>query len=150
MLGQPSRGLTIRKRVSPKLPIARAAMPMFSPSCGSTRTTTGPARSTPDLVLSVPDPDISLHFLTQRLKILDEASQNLTLYPPQAGRIRSPVREHFSSKITGLVMVPHFRPKPQMRFAAAACAHSDFGYGINHSKNEPESRLQRRGSYGRS
>src|SRR5216683_1859683 len=69
MLGQPSRGLTIRKRVSPKLPIARAAMPTFSPSCGSTRTTTGPAGSTPDLVLSVPDPDISLHFLIRHLKI---------------------------------------------------------------------------------
>ena len=60
--GQPSRGLTILKRVSPKLPIARAAMPMFSPSCGSTRMTTGPASATPDLVLSVPEPDIRFTF----------------------------------------------------------------------------------------
>ena len=58
MFGQPSRGLTIRKRDSAKLPIARAAMPIFSPSCGSTRITTGPAKSKPDLVLSVPEPDI--------------------------------------------------------------------------------------------
>src|SRR6185437_11557231 len=58
MLGQPSRGLTILKRDKAKLPIARAAMPIFSPSCGSTRITTGPAKSKPDLVLSVPEPDI--------------------------------------------------------------------------------------------
>src|ERR1019366_5417813 len=77
MFGQPSRGLTIRRRVSPKLPIARAAMPMFSPSCGSTRITIGPSRSMPDLVLSVPEPDISLHFLIQGLKILNQAPNNL-------------------------------------------------------------------------
>ena len=59
MFGQPSRGLTIRSRDSAKLPIARAAMPIFSPSCGSTRITTGPAKSRPALVLSVPDPDIT-------------------------------------------------------------------------------------------
>src|SRR5258708_23272851 len=55
----------MRSRESAKLPIARAAMPMFSPSCGSTRMTTGPASAAPDLVLSVPEPDISLHFLMQ-------------------------------------------------------------------------------------
>src|SRR6202521_4526271 len=76
MFGQPSRGLTMRSRVRAKLPIARAAMPMFSPSCGSTRITTGPASSTPDLVLSVPEPDISLHFLIQALKILNQAPKN--------------------------------------------------------------------------
>src|SRR5579883_44011 len=54
ILGQPSRGLTRRSRDSAKLPMARAAMPIFSPSCGSTRMITGPARSKPDLVLSVP------------------------------------------------------------------------------------------------
>jgi hypothetical protein len=31
----------------------------------------------PDLVLSVPEPDISLHFLMQRLKILNQALKNL-------------------------------------------------------------------------
>ena len=40
-LGQPSRGLTRRSSVSPKLSIARAALPIFSPSCGRTRTMTG-------------------------------------------------------------------------------------------------------------
>src|SRR5438128_10841230 len=58
MFGQPSRGLTILRRDNAKLPIARATMPIFSPSCGSTRITTGPAKSKPDLVLSVPEPDI--------------------------------------------------------------------------------------------
>src|SRR5213075_1213745 len=76
-LGQPSRGLTIRSLASAKFPIARAAMPLFSPSCGSTRITIGPARSLPDLVLSVPEPDISLHFLIQRLKILNQVPKNL-------------------------------------------------------------------------
>src|ERR1700682_5522167 len=77
MLGQPSRGLTMRSRVRPKLPIARAALPLFSPSCGSTRITTGPVKSLPDLVLSVPEPDISLHFLIQALKISNQARKNL-------------------------------------------------------------------------
>src|SRR6266851_45915 len=70
----------MRSRVSPKLPIARAAMPMFSPSCGSTRITTGPASVMPDLVLSVPEPDISLHFLIQRLKVLNQALKDLIQY----------------------------------------------------------------------
>ena len=59
MFGQPSRGLTIRSRSSAKFPMARAAMPMFSPSCGSTRMTTGPVRSGLALVLSVPDISVS-------------------------------------------------------------------------------------------
>src|SRR3981081_1075016 len=77
MFGQPSRGLTMRSRESAKLPIARAAIPMFSPSCGSTRITTGPASPHPVLVLSVPEPDISLHFLIQGLKVLNQAPKNL-------------------------------------------------------------------------
>src|SRR5262249_34120495 len=59
MFGQPSRGLTRRRRASPKFAIARAAAPMFSPSCGSTRITVGPAISVPFLVLSVPAPGIA-------------------------------------------------------------------------------------------
>ena len=39
--GQPCRGLTRRSRDRPKFAMARAAAPIFSPSCGSTRTTTG-------------------------------------------------------------------------------------------------------------
>src|SRR5690606_32696984 len=40
-LGHPSRGATSRISVNPKLSIARAALPIFSPSCGLTRTMTG-------------------------------------------------------------------------------------------------------------
>src|SRR6187455_3089999 len=40
-LGQPSRGSTRRSSVRPKLSIARAALPIFSPSCGRTRTMIG-------------------------------------------------------------------------------------------------------------
>jgi hypothetical protein len=50
---------------------------MFSPSCGSTRITTGPASVMPDLVLSVPEPDISLHFLIQGLKALNQVPKDL-------------------------------------------------------------------------
>src|ERR1700694_3613722 len=57
-LGQAPRGLTRRSRDSPKLPMARAAAPIFSPSCGSTSTITGPAASAQCLVLSVPAPGI--------------------------------------------------------------------------------------------
>jgi hypothetical protein len=42
-LGQPSRGLTRRICDSPQFSMARAAMPMFSPSCGRTRMITGAA-----------------------------------------------------------------------------------------------------------
>src|SRR5256885_5093138 len=41
-LGQPSRGLTSRNSVRPKLSIARAVLPIFCPSCGRTSTMTGP------------------------------------------------------------------------------------------------------------
>src|SRR5258707_645694 len=81
MFGQPSRGLTMRSRVRAKLPIARAAMPMFSPSWGSTRITIGPASLMPDLVLSVPEPDISLHFLIQLLKVLNQSLKRLIQRP---------------------------------------------------------------------
>jgi hypothetical protein len=41
--------------------------------------TTGPARATPDLVLSVPDPDISLHFLMQCLKMRESSSEETSI-----------------------------------------------------------------------
>jgi hypothetical protein len=41
LLGQPARGRTSRRSRSPQLSIARAAKPMFTPSCGSTRITAG-------------------------------------------------------------------------------------------------------------
>jgi hypothetical protein len=40
--GQPHCGRTKRRSVSPKFIIARAAAPMFSPSCGRTRMIAGP------------------------------------------------------------------------------------------------------------
>src|SRR5882757_7588803 len=42
-LGQPSRGLTRRRLDRPQFSMARAAMPILSPSCGRTRITTGAA-----------------------------------------------------------------------------------------------------------
>ena len=42
LLGQPSRGFTKRKSVRPQLYMARAAVPIFSQSCGSTRMIAGP------------------------------------------------------------------------------------------------------------
>ena len=41
-LGQPSRGFTSRRSARPQLSMARAAVPIFSPSCGSTRMIAGP------------------------------------------------------------------------------------------------------------
>jgi hypothetical protein len=66
----------------------------------------------PDLVLSVPEPDISFHFLIQCLKILNQAPKN----PIQCftgDPIRSPVRQHFSSNITGLATSSEFRLQPK-------------------------------------
>src|SRR5260370_40798121 len=45
-LGQPSRGRTSLSSVRPQLYMARAAAPMFSPSCGSTRMIAGPPLDT--------------------------------------------------------------------------------------------------------
>jgi hypothetical protein len=42
------------------------------------------------LVLSVPEPDISLHFLIQRLKILNQVPKKL-IQRLSAGRLRLPV-----------------------------------------------------------
>ncbi len=42
-LGHPSRGATSRRSVTPKFAMARAAVPIFSPSCGSTSTIAGGA-----------------------------------------------------------------------------------------------------------
>ncbi len=69
-LGQPSRGLTIRIRLSPKFHMARAAAPIFSPICGSTRIETrlasGPSSRHSGVILwSVPA--IAYVRLSQRL-----------------------------------------------------------------------------------
>src|SRR5882724_1027384 len=61
--GQPSRGLTSRRRASPKLAMTRAAAPIFSPSCGSTSTMIGPGVSIQFLVLSVPAPGMAALYL---------------------------------------------------------------------------------------
>src|SRR3981189_256862 len=102
MLGQPSRGLTILKRESAKFPIARAAMPIFSPSCGSTRITTGPAKSKPDLVLSVPDRDILSSLSDSATEGFDSTRQGRVIQnlmiPPL-----SQDRAEFSSQLAGLV-----------------------------------------------
>src|SRR5580704_8849433 len=77
--GQLCRGLTRRSRDRPKLAMARAAAPIFSPSCGSTRTTTGPGVSTQRLVLSVPAPGMQC---SSAGKCPEGAA------PAQAGRLR--------------------------------------------------------------
>ena len=47
--------------------MARAAAPIFSPSCGSTRIDHGPGGSAQSLVLSVPAPGIGTHFAAKRV-----------------------------------------------------------------------------------
>src|SRR5262249_15631900 len=61
-LGQPCRGLTRRSCDRPKLAMARAAAPIFSPSWGSTSTTIGPACATRVFDLSVPAPGMALSY----------------------------------------------------------------------------------------
>ena len=100
MFGQPSRGLTRRSGASAKLPMARAAMPMFSPSCGSTRITTGPSRDWPALLLSVPDISFRFHAVSQGLgKAAQELIQAASATRPSV-RLRLPVLTKFSSEIT--------------------------------------------------
>src|SRR5882672_11190619 len=120
-------------------------MPMFSPSCGSTRTTTGPARSTPDLVLSVPDPDISLHFLIRRLKIPNQVPKNLIRHP-SAGRISIACPVAFLKQNNGLVKPSRSRSKPQevvarWRLARVRLSDTVTNHNQNEPVNEPKSRL---------
>src|SRR5258708_8471778 len=74
---------------------------------------TGPARSKRDLVLSVPEPDISLHFLIQVLKTLNQTPNNLIQRLNRRPLFRWPVRRNFSSNIIGLAPFFHTRSKPQ-------------------------------------
>jgi hypothetical protein len=67
----------------------------------------------PDLVLSVPEPDISLHFLIQGLKALNQVPKDL-IQPLSGSAIRLPVWQNFSSNIISLVTFFITRPEPQM------------------------------------
>jgi hypothetical protein len=95
----------------------------------------GPARSTPDLVLSVPEPDISLHLLIQLLKILNQAPNSL-IQLLAAGPFRSPAVWHFSSKIIALAPSMNLRAKSQQRFA------SDRLYALRYGNNHNKTNLQ--------
>jgi hypothetical protein len=70
----------------------------------------------PDLVLSVPEPDIFLHFLIQRVRILNQVP-NKVLQHLIEGCLRLPVWENFSSKIIGLEMLPNVLSKSQPALA---------------------------------
>src|SRR5215510_3153668 len=82
--GQPSRGLTRRNRDRPKLAMARAVVPILSPSCGSTRITIGPP-SIQVLVLSVPAPGMQC---SSARKCPEGAA------PAQTGRLRQATALH--------------------------------------------------------
>src|SRR5882757_9576421 len=104
-------------------------MPMFSPSCGSTRMTTGPARARPALVLSVPD--ISLHFLIQRLKILNQLPKRLIqhlMQGPGTGSRPALPTGNFAKEITGLAAFANPQSESQLRKAGTApCARFTLG-----------------------
>src|SRR5215470_4165341 len=74
-----------RSRDSPKLAIARAVVPILSPSCGSTRITIGPGAATQVLVLSVPDPGMQC---SSAGKCPERAA------PAQTGRLRQAAALH--------------------------------------------------------
>src|SRR5665213_2329505 len=135
ILGQPSRGLTIRSRERAKLPIARAAMPIFSPSCGSTRITTGPVSSMPDLVLSVPEPDIaSLSDSTS--EHLESSSEEPRFKIARTWPHPSAGLKGFSSNLISLETLPDFRSKLQDAPADDGLRLPAFGYAINHKEDE--------------
>jgi hypothetical protein len=60
----------------------------------------------------VPEPDISLHFLIQLLKILNQA-QKSRIQELTSSFTGLPVRQDFSSKIIGLGTLVDTKPKPQ-------------------------------------
>src|SRR5258708_21369514 len=93
--GQPWSGLTSLRRHSPEFALARATAPIFSPSCGSTRTTIGAGVSIQRLVLSVPAP--GMH------------SSVRAVYLPPSGRERMPEIRGFRRLIWGAI-----RPAPEV------------------------------------
>src|SRR5580704_806988 len=111
-LGQPWRGLTSRSRERPKFAMARAAAPIFSPSCGSTRTTVGPGRSIQFFVLSVPAPGIIVLSLKGML-----------------GRLE-PNASHFITTLRGLISA-------NLRLASAATGA--IGRALNSRQPDPRS-----------
>src|SRR5262249_61545838 len=112
MLGQPSRGLMRRSRARPKFAITRAVAPMFSPSCGSTRTMIGPGVSIQFLVLSVPAPGMSVHQHVVGLRARPERSD-------RRGLVATP------EAVDGGVMAPQELDQllPGLRGVAAPAAH---------------------------
>jgi hypothetical protein len=65
----------------------------------------------------VPEPDISLHFLIQRLKILNQVPKKL-IQRLKAAPTGLPDGQNFSSQIMGLVAFFDSRPKPQFDFGS--------------------------------
>src|SRR4051812_2854803 len=79
-LGQPCTGATSRNRGRPKFAIARAAAPMFSPSCGATSTTTGAGVSIQRLVLSVPAPGMAALLCEERIAAPQPLGKNASRF----------------------------------------------------------------------
>src|ERR1700751_586299 len=99
--GQPSRGRTSRRSSRPQFIIARAAVPMFSPSCGSTRMIAGPPE-VHDRLRSVPA--ISFPTGGRWLDLLEWKSVNLC---PSRGAVRlifeqDPFRKKLASNLIGV------------------------------------------------
>ena len=102
---RPARGLTSRSRDRPKLAMARAAAPIFSPSCGSTRTTTGPGSSLQRLVLSVPAPGMQC---SSARKCRSESLQAAAARPAHLSDGRMPARMR-ASRNTCRLLPPRVR-----------------------------------------
>ncbi|HWL22054.1 MAG TPA: hypothetical protein VNS33_20455 [Bradyrhizobium sp.] len=78
--------------------------------------------------MSVPDPDISLHFLIRRLKIPNQVPKNLIRHP-SAGRISIACPVAFLKQNNRVGEALSFSVKTSgSRCKVAACARSPFGY----------------------
>jgi hypothetical protein len=104
--------------------------------------------------LSVPEPDISLHFLIQRLKILNQAPNKL-IQRLTGDLFRLPVQQHFSRTRIGLVVFSNSRAKSQAKLDRLAVL-GVLAFRVRYQpqpkrtcKNEPESRFTAKGTRGR-
>jgi hypothetical protein len=84
----------------------------------------------------VPEPDISLHFLIQRVKVLNQVLKAL-IQSLEFLHLRLPVWQNFSSGITGLATFLDVRPKPQHGAEAAARACSSRAGGRDRAGRVP-------------
>ena len=102
--GQPSRGATRRRSLRPQFIIARAAAPIFSPSCGRTRMMTGGCADIRQAAVAGPEmPSRCSFHIMPSPSATTEASMMLVDTPTVRHMVPSGVRNSIITRVTAPV-----------------------------------------------